>query len=418
MANSMFESILGMVTPEMTQSMADQLGESPSAVQHGLGAATAATLNGLARNTGDTRFTDQLMQTVSRAGGQNIVGNIGSIASGGPAGGAGDLVGRFTSQIFGSQQGQIANLVAQHAGVSERSGSGILKVASGLVLAHLARMHSSGSLNAGTLAGTLRTEASSLGSYVPGSFLANLGGTARDTITRGETLERGETVERGPAYTSNVLHAEGPRLPPARGSRWVAPTLLALVVAAAIGWAIHRLVRNQAAPVTAANETVRDTGMAAATRVNLALPDGSQINVPANGVEVRMVRFLQAPSTQASGQSAATSFNFDRLMFNPGQPTLQPQSNEQLDNIAAILKAYPDAKCAVGGYADNTGDPSTNQKLSEERASNVMTALTQRGVDPGRLTAQGYGESNPTADNSTAQGRQMNRRVTIRVASK
>jgi len=412
MANSLFESILGSVTPEMTQSIGSRLGESSSTVQHGLSAGTGAILNGLAKNAGEPAFIDRLVQVVSRAGSKNVAGSVASLVSAGPSGAAGDLGGRLTSLVFGSQEGQVASLISQHSGLSSSAGSGILKMAGALVLGHFAKMASAGTLNPSTLAGTLRTEASGLSNYVPGSFLAGLGGTARETSDRGEAVVGDETVARGPTYTSNVLHTERARIPAARSSRWIGPVLAGLIAAAVLGWIIHRLV------TPASTATVGETAYNAASlgqKVNVSLPDGTQLNVPANGVEAHLIGFLQHPDTQASGN---VWFNFDRLLFDTNQTTLQPQSNEQLDNIAAIMKAYPSMNFHLGGYTDNTGDPGANRTLSEERANSVMAALVQRGVDGSRLSAQGYGEDDPVASNSTPQGRQMNRRISIRVASK
>jgi len=275
-------------------------------------------------------------------------------------------------------------------------------------------MNSAGSLNPSTLAGTLQTEASNLSSYVPGSFLAGIGGTPREAIDRGETVVREEIPARGPTYASNVLHTEGPRIP-APTNRWVAPALLGLLGAAVLGWIVHRLVTPTTTAVVNETAQVATPALPPLGRlVNVALPNGTQLNVPENGVEVRLIQLLQHPDTQ----SGNANINFDRLLFSTDQTTLQPQSNAQLDNIAAILKAYPNVNCSLGGYTDNTGDPNANRQLSEQRANSVMTALVQRGVDPGRLTAHGYGEDDPVADNSTAAGRQMNRRVAIRVAEK
>lgn len=435
MANSMFESILGTVTPEMTRSMAERMGESPSAVQHGLGAATAATLSGLARNSGEPGFMDRLIRMVGRAGGRNIVGNVTSMISAGPSGAAGDFGNRLSGLVFGSQQSEVASLVSQDSGLSGSAGGGILKMAGALVLGHLAKMHAAGSLNPNALAGTLRTEAAGLASHVPGGFLGSLGGlgtvgglagAGRETVDRGERVVRNDTVGRGPGY-SNVLHAEGPHVP-AR-NRWAVPTIAGLIGAAVLGWIVHRLVGN---PAPAVNETARNAMtttsgaynsasnvMANAAslghRINISLPNGAQLNVPSNGVEARLIRVIQHPATQGSG---VTWINFDHLLFQNGGASLQPQSDGQLNNIATILKAYPSVKIGLGGYTDNTGNADANRALSEQRADNVMTALVQRGVDRTRLSAHGYGDENPVADNSTPAGRQMNRRIAIRVASK
>ena len=430
MADSMFESILGTVTPETTQLMAERMGESPSAVQHGLGAATAATLSGLARNSGEPGFMDRLIRMVGRANGQNTLGSVTSMISAGPSGAAGEFGNRLTGLVFGSQQGEVASLVSQHSGLSGSAGGGIVKMAGALVLGHLARMHAAGSLNPNTLPGTLRTEAAGLANHVPGGFLGSLAGlggvsglagAGRETIDRGETVVRNETVSRGPGY-SNVLHAEGPHLP--ERNRWAVPAIAGLVGAAVLGWIVHRLVGNTAPAV---NETARNVitttpynavvvhTTALGQRINISLPDGAHINVPSNGVEARLIRVIQHPDTQGSG---VAWIDFDHLLFENNQASLQPQSDGQLDNIAAILKAYPAVKVGLGGYTDNTGDATANRLLSEQRADNVMTALVQRGIDPTRLSAHGYGDENPVADNSTLAGRQKNSRIAIRVASK
>ena len=75
-------------------------------------------------------------------------------------------------------------------------------------------------------------------------------------------------------------------------------------------------------------------------------------------------------------------------------------------------------KIRIGGYTDNTGDPAANVRLSEERAGNVMAELVRLGIDPTRMSAKGYGAEDPIADNSTEQGRQKNRRISLRVTDK
>jgi hypothetical protein len=139
---------LATITPETTQSIAGRLGGSPSAVKNGLSAATAATLHGLSRNSGDPAFIDKLMQMIGHAGSQNLSGNIGSIAASGASGGVSDLVNKFSSLVFGPQQEHVASLVSQHSGLSGSAGSGLLKTAGALLLGHFARMRSTQSLKA------------------------------------------------------------------------------------------------------------------------------------------------------------------------------------------------------------------------------------------------------------------------------
>jgi Bacterial protein of unknown function (DUF937) len=83
MANSMLESILGMVTPDMKQALASRLGESTAGVQSGLGTATAATLSGLADKAGDSGFLGQITGLLGGGTGQNILSSLPSIAASG-----------------------------------------------------------------------------------------------------------------------------------------------------------------------------------------------------------------------------------------------------------------------------------------------------------------------------------------------
>jgi len=101
------------------------------------------------------------------------------------------------------------------------------------------------------------------------------------------------------------------------------------------------------------------------------------------------------------------------LRFDTGSAELQPESQEQLNNIAADLAAYPDVRVKVGGYTDNTGSAEQNLQLSQRRANTVMAELVRKGISGDRLTAQGYGEQNFIADNSTEAGRAQNRRVSV-----
>lgn len=99
--------------------------------------------------------------------------------------------------------------------------------------------------------------------------------------------------------------------------------------------------------------------------------------------------------------------------FDTGLATIRPDSAKTLDDAAAALKTIPAMKIEVGGHTDNVGTPEANQKLSQERAQAVMAALVQRGITADRMTAKGFGQSTPVADNRTDEGRAKNRRVEL-----
>ncbi|MFB3815299.1 MAG: OmpA family protein [Terriglobales bacterium] len=84
-----------------------------------------------------------------------------------------------------------------------------------------------------------------------------------------------------------------------------------------------------------------------------------------------------------------------------------------MNQAAAALKSAPDLQLEVAGHTDNVGTAAANQKLSEDRAKAVLAALVARGVVASRLTARGYGQTAPIADNRTEEGRANNRRVEL-----
>ena len=99
--------------------------------------------------------------------------------------------------------------------------------------------------------------------------------------------------------------------------------------------------------------------------------------------------------------------------FDTNKATIKPDSAKTLDDAAAVLKAAPALSIVVGGHTDNVGTADANQQLSEARAKAVLDALVQRGIPGSRLTAQGFGQTQPIADNRTEDGRARNRRVEL-----
>ncbi len=102
------------------------------------------------------------------------------------------------------------------------------------------------------------------------------------------------------------------------------------------------------------------------------------------------------------------NFEFDKARLTPNAKAI-------LDNVAAELRANPQLEIEVGGYTDSRGMDSYNDRLSTQRASSVMDYLEQSGVDASRMSARGYGEASPVADNETDEGRELNRRVELRI---
>jgi outer membrane protein OmpA-like peptidoglycan-associated protein len=101
-----------------------------------------------------------------------------------------------------------------------------------------------------------------------------------------------------------------------------------------------------------------------------------------------------------------------KIQFETGSAKLKAQSGRLLDQVAAILRAHPEIRrVRVDGHTDSVGSAASNEQLSLRRSDAVREALISRGVEPGRLSSRGYGQSRPIAPNKTRAGRAKNRRV-------
>jgi outer membrane protein OmpA-like peptidoglycan-associated protein len=123
----------------------------------------------------------------------------------------------------------------------------------------------------------------------------------------------------------------------------------------------------------------------------------------------------EAASVRREGNLLAIVLKGD-LTFATDSTVVKPGLHSELDRIAGVIMEYPQTMIRIEGHTDSTGSETYNQDLSERRAGNVRNLLAQRGVSYNRMQVIGYGESMPVASNDTEAGRQMNRRVEIKLA--
>src|SRR5580704_12052478 len=394
MAASIVESVMSFLGPQVAGPLASQLGESTDTVQRGLQASSAAMLFGLAAKADEPGFLSQIFGLITNPA--NSAGALSSFTSSlgsattGTASSLTDLGSRFLSSIFGSRESAVADAIGQTSGLSSSKAMSLLTMAAPLVLGALGSHVRENGLSASGLANSLKTEASGLQRFLPAGLLSSL--TA------------------APAYVANqTAKAAG------AANRWLWPVILLAILLLGVLWFFNRAK----APVTETVQNAADTAGSAVSALGdffkTKLPNGVELNIPQFGIENKLLTFIQDTSKPVDDN---TWFNFDRLLFDTGKSTLQPSSQEQLDNIANILKAYPNVHVKIGGYTDNTGDAAANVALSDARAKNVMDSLVASGVDPSRLESKGYGDQYPVGDNNTEEGRAQNRRIALLVTQK
>jgi len=111
----------------------------------------------------------------------------------------------------------------------------------------------------------------------------------------------------------------------------------------------------------------------------------------------------------------AKSFVLDDCNFETGKAELKPESYTVLDELVAYLVRKEDERIELGGHTDNVGTAKSNLVLSEARANTVRAYIIMKGIDPLRVTAKGYGFSVPVAENSSPEGRALNRRTEVKI---
>jgi len=395
------DSIMNLLTRQVTTSLADRLGASPAAVQTGIGTSVAALLAGIANRAGDSSFVSQVFNLVKSSNTQDILKTLPNLASGAGASSPATQQGlKLSSLLLGDQQSSIENFIGRQSGLTADAGRELMSLAAPLTAGFLGQQIRDTGLTSSSFANMIRSEAFKIQGFLPAG-LPNLLSAVSIPAVLG---------------TAKATDGEG-------GGRKLILTLIGLLLLALIAWLASRgCNKSEPAPAPPAEAVTPASAPVPASAPGLLgefitrkLPDGTELNIPRLGIENKLLDFIEDHSRPVN---KTTWFDFDRLTFDTGKATLQNSSAEQLQNIAAILKAYPNVKVKIGGYTDNTGNKEANLKLSQDRASNVMRELVQRGIDPSRLEAEGYGEDHPVADNSTPEGRQQNRRISLRVTAK
>lgn len=155
----------------------------------------------------------------------------------------------------------------------------------------------------------------------------------------------------------------------------------------------------------------------AAPEKEIAL-EGITLKAHANGLEDKMATYLKSGSYATATEEGLkdTWYNFDQVNFKMGSSNqLEAGSAAQLDNLAKILKAYPDAKIKIGGYTDKTGDEAANVKLSQDRANFIKGELAKMGVGAQVISAEGYGSKFATVDAKASDAeRAVDRKMAVR----
>jgi OOP family OmpA-OmpF porin len=360
----LFTSLLSNLDKSGMAGLAGALGESESSVSRGMQSSIAAVLGGLASKAGDPGALRTMLNLAPDTSGavpwSQLAAGVSDPNSALMSAGKSILSG-----LFGTSQGAVTSAISTASGLRPGVTSSLMAMAAPMVMSFLVKR--------------VRDEGMTMSSF--GSLLQQESPAIRSALPAGlSDLFWPPTAAAGavPPVVAEPVHVEEAR----SSLGWLPLLALALLLPGLLWFFISHARRPTTAQITPTTGT--------ANRVAADLGDLGKRTMP-------------------------TSVD---LRFDTGSARLRPESQEQLNNFAADLRAYPDVRVNVGGYTDNVGSAERNRRLSQERANSVMAELVGKGISADRLTAEGFGEQKFIADNSTATGRAQNRRVTVSVSVK
>jgi OmpA-OmpF porin, OOP family len=381
MAFDLFELVNSHLTPTVVSKISGIIGESPAATQRAVDLAIPA-LAGAACNRASTPLgASYLLDTLSPS--KLDLGVVSSFTNQLTGGAGTENLMRtgegLLNRLLGNNAGGVADLIARSAGISVPGASSLLNLLAPLFLGIIGRQITAQNLHS--------------------SGLSSLLSSHRDTIQR--LAPPGLATALGVNSMANLCGAPAPMQAPlayvepkASWPKWVlALPLLALL------FLIPRM---------------RDCSGPSTSLASITLPCGTVLSVEQGGFTYNLANFM----LKGSDSDLPKRIVFDHLNFDSATTRLTPESNPTVGNLVAILKCYPTMQVQLDGHTDSTGDPGANKKLSLDRADAIKSLLAQDGVDPSRISTDGWGEEKPIASNDTEEGRAQNRRTELIVTKR
>lgn len=418
---NLLDGVKSLLGTQGIESIAGLLGESTHNTQMAANSGVATVLASLMQNaaSGNGGGAASILKMITSGGADaSALGNLGSLASGG---------GSIISSLLGGSSSGIADLLGSVTGVKSSSANSIMSMVAPILMGLVGKQVGTGGV--GGLMSLLMGQQSAVKAALPSGISSLMGFDKFDASSAlsAFTSQASSTVS---AATTAANTAKDEVVEAAAGGMNWLPWILGAVGILAALWffkgcgdngakakemAIAAAAKAKRVTDSTAAYVIKMKADAASALAKFELPGGGKIEFPKGSVEDQLIAFV---NDKAAAIDKKKWFNFDGLNFDTNKATLKAGSDVKLANVAAIMKAFPAVSIKVGGYTDNVGKPDSNKGLSDARAKTVMAELVKLGVAATRMTAEGYGQENPVADNATEEGRAKNRRIDVSVRTK
>ena len=434
MESNLLNNVKSYFTTEVINKLGANLGETPDAVQKGLDLSIPSLLLGLQGKNGDG--LNSILNSSRHLFGSFDFNHPFGNFFGSPVGTDNSKfeTENLLTSIFGDKLSNIVSSLASYLGIKSESVSGLLGASLPAVISGLTSKGSN--WDASSIENLLNANKSSFASALPtGLGLGAFGSLFAQADNPIELPKQPESITTVPPPITPV-ETIPPRVPESvhreeriieeekkgAGLWWLLIPLLLILLWFLFGRSCGNTEKNTPIldSIESADTTVLITNPVTPSEkqyIDVALPDGASLKAYPSGIEESIITFLQSDyKSMTDDQLKDKWFDFDNLNFETGTANVVPESQQQLENIAAILKLFPDAKIKIGGYTDKTGDEAVNKRISQERAEAVKKFLENNGLSNQVVGAEGYGSEFATvASDAPDAERAKDRRVAISI---
>lgn len=409
MSFNLIDSVRGLLGADLVPKASTRLHEDETRVQSAMSGIVPTVLSGIIQKASSGEAGRVLAMAKDTAnssmlsGISNFLGNNSLLEKGT------DLL----KVIFGGRMNDVVNLISNFSGIKSSSAASLMSMAAPAALGAIGVQATSTNMDERSLLSFLDSQKESVVNAMPSGL--NLAGVM-GLSSVGNIANRHSNVI--PGVTEQVRGAHN--VSRKRSSKWVLPVV---VILAALGlvWFFSNL-KNTKPETNTSMVTPTEPGRISTPppspgSIKVKLPNGVELNAYRNGIEDKLVNFLNDPTGMVDNN---VWFDFDKLNFETGSSMITAESIPQIRNIAAILKAFPNASIKIGGYTDATGNEPANLKLSQSRAEAVVAELRSNGIANTQLAgAEGYGSKYAKAGpNASDEERKMDRRISVSVRKK
>ena len=382
------------------------IGENEGATSKALGAILPSLLGSVIQKGSTERGASGLMDflTTNKMDG-GILANLGSLLGGGGSSadtllGSGSGILKF---LMGDKLSGVIDLVTKFTGLKTGSSSTLLKLGAPILMNVVGKYIKTAGLNALSLKNLLGTQKSIVHKALPSEFSSLLGFADFDKSDIPSTATPPKSATGGMNWWPYLVGAA---------------VILCLMYFLRNGCAnkVTETVQEAAAQVdTAVTDAANTVTDAVADVINsISLPGGVELKAKAGSFMDNLAKYVG--STETADPTRA--FIFDNLNFETGSDKITAESQAQLDDLTAVLTAYPVVNLKVAGHTDNVGAAAANKTLSESRAKSVKAYLVGKGIKGNRIETEGWGQDKPIVANDTEEGKAMNRRVEVYITKK